>query len=137
MFGISTSWNYDRHRDAGSMIKEIKAIGVDAVELNFKLSKGMVDGVEELVNEGLIKVLSLHNFCPVPESIEISKASPDCYSLASLDESERQKAVSETERTMDTAYRLRAKAVVVHAGRLEIKDRTRELARAVEDGIDP
>lgn len=137
MFGISTSWNYERHRDARSMVEEIKAIGVDAVELNFKLSKEMVDGAGRLVDEGFIKVLSLHNFCPVPESVEISKASPDYYSLASLDEGERQKAISETERTMDTACRLNAKAVVIHAGRLEIKDRTRELARAIEEGKDP
>ncbi len=137
MFGISTSWNCERHGDAGSMIKEIKAIGVDAVELNFKLSKEMVDGVGRLVDKDVIKVLSLHNFCPVPESIEISKASPDYYSLASLDEGEREKAVSETKRTMDTAYRLKAKAVVIHAGRLDIKDRTRELARTIEEGIAP
>ena len=137
MFGISTSWNCEKHRDARSMIAEIKAIGVDAVELNFKLSKEMVGGVAGLVDEGFINVLSLHNFCPVPESIEIRKASPDYYSLASLDESEREKAVFETKRTMDAAYRLKAKAVVVHAGRLEIKDRTRELARAIEEGRDP
>ncbi len=37
---------------------------------------------------------------------------------------------------MDTACRLKAKAVVVHAGRLDINDRTRELARAVESGLD-
>lgn len=136
MFGISTSWNYHRHTDAMSMIKEIKELGVDSIELNFKLSKATVEGVAELVDQNFIKVLSLHNFCPVPDSIEISKASPDYYSLASLDSGERQKAVTETKRTMDTACRLKAKAVVVHAGRLDIKDRTRELARAIEDGLD-
>lgn len=136
MFGVSTSWNYHRHTDARSMIEEIKKLGIDSVELNFKLSKIMVDGVAELVNQNFIKVLSLHNFCPVPDSIEINKASPDYYSLASLDPIERQKAVTETKHTMDTACRLKAKAVVVHAGRLDIKDRTRELAGAVEDGLD-
>ncbi|MDP3789873.1 MAG: TIM barrel protein [Candidatus Omnitrophota bacterium] len=136
MFGISTSWNYHRHTNARSMIEEIKELGIDSVELNFKLSRAMVDGVAELVDQNLVKVLSLHNFCPVPDSIEISKASPDYYSLASLDPDERQKAVTETQRTMDTACRLKARAVVVHAGRLDIKDRTRELARAIEDGLD-
>jgi len=137
MFGVSTSWNYQRHNNAKSMIEEIKKLGIDSVELNFKLSKEMVGGVAELVEMSFIKVLSLHNFCPVPDSVEISKASPDYYSLASLDTTERKRAVVETKRTMDTACRLKAKAIVVHAGRLDIKDRTRELAKLIEDGRDP
>lgn len=136
MFGISTSWNYRRHTGARSMMEEIKKLGIDSVELNFKLSKTIVDEVIGLADKNFIKVLSLHNFCPVPDSVEISKASPDYYSLASLDPSERQKAITETKRTMDTACRLKAKAIVVHAGRLDIKDRTRELARAIEGGLD-
>jgi sugar phosphate isomerase/epimerase len=137
MFGLSTAWNFEGHRHARPMIEEIKEIGIDSVELNFKLRKETVDGVAKLVDEGFIKVLSLHNFCPVPESIEINKASPDYYSLASLDEDERKRAVSETKHTMDAAHRLKARAIVVHAGRLEIKDKTRALAKAVEDGMDP
>jgi len=96
----------------------------------------MVNDVAQLVDENFIKVLSLHNFCPVPDSIEISKASPDYYSLASMDIIERKMAVAETIHTMDTACRLKAQAVVVHSGRLDIKDRTRELAKAVESGKD-
>ncbi|MBU4487760.1 MAG: sugar phosphate isomerase/epimerase [Candidatus Omnitrophica bacterium] len=119
------------------MIEEIKAIGVDSVELNFKLTKEMVDEVGRLVDEGFVKVASVHNFCPVPQFVAIKDASPDYYSLASLDAAERKMAVSETKHTIDTACRLKAKAVVVHAGRLDIKDRTRELGKAIEDGIDP
>ncbi|MDD5679902.1 MAG: sugar phosphate isomerase/epimerase [Candidatus Omnitrophica bacterium] len=135
MFGVSTAWNYSRHNDARSMIEEIKKLGIDAVELNFKLSKATVDGIAELVDKNFVRVLSLHNFCPVPDSIDISKASPDYYSLASLDTAERNRAVAETKHTMDTACRLKAKAIVVHSGRLDIRDRTRELAKAVEDGL--
>ncbi|MFH0839734.1 MAG: TIM barrel protein [Candidatus Omnitrophota bacterium] len=119
------------------MIEEIKAMGVDSVELNFKLTKEMVDEVGRLVDEDFVKVASVHNFCPVPGSVAIKDASPDYYSLASLDTAERKMAVSQTKHTIDTACRLKAKAVVVHAGRLDIKDRTRELGKIIEDGIDP
>ncbi|MBU4376490.1 MAG: hypothetical protein KKD29_03320, partial [Candidatus Omnitrophica bacterium] len=74
MFGISTSWNYARHSNARSMIEEIKAIGVDSVELNFKLTKEMVDEVGRLVDEGFVKVASVHNFCPVPQFVAIKDA---------------------------------------------------------------
>lgn len=136
MFGISTSWNYHRHHDARSMIEEIKKLGINCIELNFKLSKEIVYDVEKLVAEKFITVLSLHNFCPVPDSIDIKKASPDYYSLASIDEAERKKAVEATKRTIDTACRLKAEAIVVHSGRLNIKDKTRELAKAIEEGMD-
>jgi hypothetical protein len=88
MFGISTSWNSHKHNNARSMIQEIKKLGIDYVELNFQLSKEMVDGVVELVKEGNVSVWSIHNFCPVPDSVDIKKASPDYYSLSAIDEKE-------------------------------------------------
>ena len=118
------------------MIEEIKKLGIDCVELNFKLSEKIVNGVAELVKEGSVTVWSLHNFCPVPDSVDIKKASPDYYSLASIDEIERKKAVGETRRTIDAACRLKAKAITVHSGKLDIKDRTRELAKQIDKGID-
>jgi len=136
MLAISTAWNAHRHTDARSMIDEIKALGINHVELNFKLSKKMVDDVQELVRRGYVEVISLHNFCPVPDSIDIQRASPDYYSLASPDEKERRRAVLETKRTIDTARSLKAHVVILHSGRLKIKDRTRELARTIEKGID-
>lgn len=136
MFGISTSWNSHRHDSARSMIKEIKKLGIGFVELNFKLSQETVRDVAGLVAEGFISVISLHNFCPVPESIDIKKASPDYYSLASTNEAERKNAVEHTKRTIDAACDCRARAVVVHSGRLDIEDRTRELADAVSAGTD-
>lgn len=136
MFGISTSWNSHRHNEARSMIEEIKKAGIDRIELDFKLSEKIVNDIAELVAERFITVLSLHNFCPVPHSVDIKRASPNYYSLASIDETERRKAVEATKRTVDTAARLKAEAIVVHSGRLDIKDRTRELARAIDKGMD-
>jgi sugar phosphate isomerase/epimerase len=118
------------------MVEEIKNLGINCIELNFRLSKEIVDGIAELVVEKFVTVLSLHNFCPVPDSIDINKASPDYYSLASLDKNERKKAVEATKITMETACRLKAKAVVVHSGRLDIKDKTRDLAKAIDEGRD-
>jgi len=118
------------------MIEEVKKLDIDYIELDFALSKEMVNEIAELVEDEFITVLSLHNFCPVPDSVDIKKASPDYYSLASIDKTERKKAVEGTRRTIDTACRLKAKAIVVHSGRLDIKDRTRELAEETVKGAD-
>ena len=131
MFSLSTAWNSELHTNGTDMVNQIKAIGFDTVELNFSLTKSMVDEVLALVKEGAIKVSSLHNICPLPDEIERAKASPDYYSLSSCSEDVRRHAVEVTKNTILYASKLKAEAVVLHAGRVEVKDRTRELAASV------
>ncbi|NQT89849.1 MAG: sugar phosphate isomerase/epimerase [Candidatus Omnitrophica bacterium] len=131
---ISTSWNAWRHDDAKSIMDEIVSYGFDSVELNFKLTEDIVDGVAPLVDQGLIKVKSLHNFCPIPESLSPGDASPDAYSLSALDDEIRKKGIHFTKKTIEAAARLGAEAVVLHCGKVEIKDSTRRLTALYEDG---
>ena len=125
--GLSTSWNAKGEKSGRQIIDEIKAAGFDSVELNFTLSQKTVDEIAVAVAEGRIKVRSAHNFCPVPDEIPAGRATPDYFSLASLDEEERRKAVFYTKRTIIEAVALGAKAVVLHCGRVNAQDQTRRL----------
>ncbi|MBN2453406.1 MAG: sugar phosphate isomerase/epimerase [Candidatus Omnitrophica bacterium] len=136
MLSLSTSWNSSKHTSGVTMINEIKSLGFDSVELNFALTAAMVDDVLALKEAGVIRVSSLHNMCPLPAEIEPRKASPDYYSLASNDDKERSSAVAAAMATIDCAARLAAKAVVIHSGKVDIKDRIRELAALVNDNKD-
>lgn len=133
MYSLSTAWNSSKHNSGAELVNEIKALGFDTIELNFKLTRPMVDEILSLVRDGAIKVSSLHNICPLPDEISPEKASPDYYSLASLDEEIRKKAVGAAKSTIDHAAMLKAAAVILHAGRVEVKDRTRELAASFAD----
>lgn len=134
MLGLSTSWNAAGTNSAKELIFEIKALGFQAVELSFNLAAPLVEQIACLAKDNEITVLSLHNFCPVPDALPREEALPDVYSLASCDEAERFQALRYTKRTIDTARKTGAMAVVLHCGRVEIPDRTRQLIGLYESG---
>jgi sugar phosphate isomerase/epimerase len=132
---ISTSWNAYRHNCGEKMLFEISGLGFKAVELSFNLDAGMVKGIASCAGRFNIAVTSLHNYCPIPDGLSRQEALPDCFSLSSLDEDERRAAVEQTKRTIDTAVMLGAKAVVLHCGRVEMPDYTRQLIGLYEQGL--
>ena len=135
MFILSTSWNAGNHNHGGDIIDEIKDLGFKEIELNFTLSNKIVEEIAQLKQEGKVEISSLHNYCPIPSGVKPSKAGPDCYSLASVDEEERKRAVQETKRTINTARLLGAKVVILHIGRVDMERRTKTLIALYQRGL--
>jgi len=133
-FVLSTSWNAFRYHDAEGLVDQITELGFKDIELSFNLTSSIVEGIYQKARSGSVKVASLHNFCPIPQGIQKELALPDYYSLASLDAAERQEALKYTKKTIDTASAFNARAVVLHAGRVEIPDQTRDLIELCAEG---
>jgi sugar phosphate isomerase/epimerase len=125
IFALSTHWNASRHTSGETMIDEIVALGFQHVELGYDLRLDLVPGVKAKVAEGAIKVLSLHNYCPVP--VGAPRGHPELFTMASPDPRDRQSAVQHTERTIRFAVEVGAKNVVTHAGNVEMDHISREL----------
>lgn len=134
-FALSTSWNAFRWDNGRSLIFEIKGLGFKEVELSFNLTFTMVNDILDLVKNKEIAVVSLHNYCPIPMGLPREIALPDYYSMSSLDDRERELAVINTKKTIETAANIGAKIVVLHCGRVEIPDKTRELLKIYASGI--
>ena len=132
MFAFSTCWNSQRHSDGREMVHEARALGFEYVELSHGTRLSLLEGAQQAVTAGEIKISSLHNFCPLP--LGVMGPAPDYYLPSSRDEGERHSAVQHTLRTIDWAATLGARAVVLHLGRVAMRNYTTRLLDLYADG---
>lgn len=115
MLGVSTSlWTKDK-KDLSGLKGWLGDLGLSAVELDFRVTAEQLERIRPSLDSE-IKVISLHNFCPVPDGVKPEKASGDLFNLASLDWEERRLAIRYTIRTIELAHELEAEVVVLHLG---------------------
>jgi len=131
-FSISTHWNAGRSRSGEDMVKEILALGITSVELGYDTTMDLVPGVLAMVQQKAVMISSVHNYCPVPVGAPFGH--PELFSLSSLDRRTRESAVAYTVKTINFAAEMGAKAMVVHAGNVEMKHMTLDLINMAEGG---
>jgi len=96
------------------MLKEIADLGFEKVELSHGIRITLVPGILKGVEEGIVKVGSLHNFCPLP--LGVSHAAPNFFQPSSPDERERDQWLRQTKKSIDFAAQVGASALVCHLG---------------------
>ncbi|MCG2711459.1 MAG: sugar phosphate isomerase/epimerase [Candidatus Omnitrophica bacterium] len=134
MFSLSTSWNWAKHKNGRDLIEEIRGLGFQSLELGFSLSENMIDDITKISRRNSLKISSVHNFCPVPKGYAADGFLPDTFSLSSLDEHQRKKAVDLTLNSMELAKKVNAGALIIHAGRVDIPSRTKDLIKMYKQG---
>jgi sugar phosphate isomerase/epimerase len=129
---ISTSWNSSRHTDGFAMLEELASLGFKQAELSHGIRFSLWPGILKAFDQKIIRVSSLHNFCPLP--LGFLKASPNCYEFTDPRQSRRDMAVKLTKETIDHAAAFGAKAVVLHLGSLRQRHRNHELVTLMAKG---
>jgi sugar phosphate isomerase/epimerase len=114
------------------MLREIRDLGFEFAELSHGIRISLLPGILEAVDAGEIKISTLHNFCPLP--MGVNQAAPNLFLFSSPDERERETAYRHSIKTIETASRLKAKAVVLHLGCIEMKNYTDKLLEMIADG---
>ena len=124
-----TAFNIDRYTTVEGFVAEYRLIGLDTIELNGRVRERVIVDLLPYIERGEIKISSLHTFCPQPEVADAEEPN-----LASPDEEERRAALRRAQKTIATAGRLGASAVVVHAGAMPalrpLAEEVKELYRA-------
>jgi sugar phosphate isomerase/epimerase len=118
MLGISSAWRSEISDSGAKIIEEILSLGIRGVELEYRMTRPMLDEIVPLVRSGRILVMSLHNILPLPKGIPKNRANGEFVSLSSPDEGERKEAIRYALGTMGWAEKLGARAIVLHMGKV-------------------
>src|SRR5580658_4880021 len=132
MYSFSTCWNSHRHTDGRAMLREIRGLGFEYAELSHGIRISLLPGIIEAVEAGEIKISSLHNFCPLP--MGVNHAAPNIFKFSSSDRRERELAWRHSVKTIETAARVKAPAVVLHMGSIDMKEYTDRLLEMLQKG---
>lgn len=128
MLGISTCWWSRRASGGEEIVSDILELGLKDVELEYRISNAIFQQMKPKLKR-VLKVLSIHNFFPIPERAPYDKGGGDLFLLSSPDKDERSRAVRYSIRTIEHAQDLGARAVVFHLGRVDMPVPTQDLLR--------
>ncbi len=132
MLSLSTCWNSHRHQEGEHIAHEACDLGFQWIELSHGLKVSHLPGLLKAVNEGMIRISSVHNFCPSP--VEVMMDAPDAFEFTSHRDTDRIRALDLTERTLETTAKFGAERLVVHLGSAPMKNYTDKLEALTQQG---
>lgn len=120
MISLSTSWKSKASRNGDKLVRQIVDAGFDGIELEYRIDASMFQQMVPALKRSGLRVVSVHNYFPIPPILTRSKGGGDLFLLSHPDKEERLEAIKWTTRTIQHAGDLGAFAVVLHCGRVEM-----------------
>lgn len=96
------------------MLREIADLGFTHAELSHGIRIVLLPGVIRAVEEGVIKISSTHNFCPLPTGI--TQSAPNLFEPSVSDHREHEQWLRHTKRSLDFAAQMKSQVLVLHLG---------------------
>ncbi|MBS1258155.1 MAG: hypothetical protein MAG551_01208 [Candidatus Scalindua arabica] len=126
MLGISTVWKSGELKDGQKLMERFAGLGFREVELEYRIGGNTFKQIKQFLNKTKdLKIVSIHNFFPVPDILETGGA--DVFHFSSEDREERSLAVKYAVKTIQIASELGARAVVLHLGMIQMDTSSDEL----------
>lgn len=114
LLALSTSWCSSRHTDGYAMAKEMAGLGFEWIELSHGIRITLVPGLLKAVEDGVIKVSSTHNFCPLPTGV--LQAAPNLFEPSDSHPREHSQWLRHTKRSIDFSAQVKSGVLVCHLG---------------------
>jgi len=96
------------------MLCEIRELGFSKAELSHGIRMSLVPGILRALEENVIEVSSIHNFCPLPSAVD--HAAPNLFQPSSKRRLEISMWYRYTLKTMEFAKKVDANKIVIHSG---------------------
>ena len=96
------------------MIQEMAGLGFESIELSHGIRITLVPGILRAVEEGVVKVSSTHNFCPLPTGV--MHAAPNIFEPSAREHREHDQWLRHTKRSIDFAAQVKSRVLVCHLG---------------------
>ena len=120
MIALSTSWKSRDCRDGDALVQAVLDAGFDGIELEYRIQAPVFQQMVPALERSGLKVVSVHNYFPIPPIIPHSKGGGDLFLLSHPDKEERLAAIKWSTKTIEHANDLEAIVVVLHCGRVEM-----------------
>ena len=121
MIALSTSFASGRFTDGEALLAALEEFDIAGIELEYRINEKVFHQMKPLLMRSRLKVVSVHNFFPIPGVIKTGKGAGDLFLLSHSDREERLNAVKWTLRTIEHAHELESSVVVLHCGRVEME----------------
>jgi len=131
LLGVSTAWRSGKVKSGDELYGKMYELATGAIELEYRITDAICRQMKPLLKKGEIKVLSIHNYFPVPDIL--SAGSGDALLLSSPDEDERKRALKYTAITIEHANDLEVQAVVLHLGNTGIDSHKKEFFKFYDE----
>jgi sugar phosphate isomerase/epimerase len=99
------------------MVREMVDLGFEYIELSHGVRITLVPGILRAIEEGIVKVSSTHNFCPLPTGV--NQAAPNLFEPSDPDPREIGLWLRHTKRSIDFAVQVNSTALVCHLGSVQ------------------
>lgn len=96
------------------MVREMVGLGFDHIELSHGIRITLVPGILRAVEDGVVKISSTHNFCPLPTGVV--QAAPNLFEPSTSDPREHEQWLRHTKRSIDFAAQVKSGVLVCHLG---------------------
>jgi len=134
MLGISTVWKSGEFKDGQELMESLVRLGFREIELEYRISQDTFEGIKQFLKKtNDVKIVSVHNFFPIPEIHETGGA--DIFHFSAEETEERSLAVKYAIKTIQIASDLGARAVVLHLGRVHMDTLSLELFSLYDAGM--